>query len=265
MKEADAPGTARELWSYRELFYFLAWRDVKVRYKQTILGVLWAVIQPFCTMVVFTILFGRVAKLSTEGIPGPIFYFSALLPWTYFTSTVSGAGLSLVANSHLLTKIYFPRLILPAAPALSNLVDFLLGSVMLVAIMAYYHIPVGWTLLLWLPLVLLLALLALGVSMILAAVNVRYRDVRHAIPFGIQLWLFVTPVIYPASSVPERFRWLISLNPMTGLIEAFRHALLPDQAVDWSLLGLSVGLTAVLLVGGAAYFRHTEREFADLV
>jgi lipopolysaccharide transport system permease protein len=258
-------GTLRELWEYRELFYFFAWRDVKVRYKQTFLGVLWALIQPFFTMVVFTLLFGRVARIPTEGIPGPIFYLTALLPWTYFSSTLSGAGMSLISNSNLLTKIYFPRVILPAAAALSGLVDFLIACVLLAAIMAYYHAPVGWGLLLWPVLVALLILQALGVGLFLAAVNVRYRDVKYAIPFMIQLWLFVTPIIYPSSMVPEKFRWLVALNPMSGLIEAFRHTVAPGQAVNWPMLGFSAAFTIVVFAAGAAYFKRTEMAFADII
>lgn len=258
-------GTLRELWDYRELFYFFAWRDVKVRYKQTLLGVLWALIQPFFTMVVFTLLFGRVAKIPTEGIPGPIFYFSALLPWTYFSLTLSNAAMSLVSNANLLTKIYFPRVILPAASALSGLVDFLIASVLLVGIMIYYNVPVGWSLLLWPVLVVLLVLQALGVGLFLAAVNVRYRDVKYAIPFLIQLWLFVTPIIYPASLVPSRFRWLVALNPMSGLIEAFRHTVVRTHAIDWPLLGFSAVMTCVVFAAGAHYFRRTETAFADII
>lgn len=255
----------RELWAYRELVYFLAWRDVKVRYKQTVLGVLWAVIQPFFTMVVFTLLFGQLAKIPTDGIPGPIFYFSALVPWTYFSSTVTNAGTSLVANSGLLTKIYFPRIILPASVALSNLVDFLIGSVLFVGFMAYYEIPLGWNLLLWPTLVILLVLLSLSFGLFLAALNVKYRDFRYAIPFAIQLLLFATPIIYPASMIPEKFRWLVALNPLSGLIEAFRYSLVPSRAIDWGLLWFSMAFIAVLFVVGVAYFKSAEKAFADIV
>jgi len=263
--DGGALQSLREIWEYRELFYFLAWRDVKVRYKQTALGVLWAVIQPFFTMIVFTLLFGRIAKVPTEGIPGPVFYFSALLPWIYFSSTLNAAGMSLVSNANLLTKIYFPRIILPAASALSGLVDFLIATALLAAMMFYFHIRAGWALLLWPALVVLLVMLTLGVSMFLAAVNVKYRDVKYAIPFGIQLWLFVTPVIYPSSFVPERFRPLLALNPLTGLIEAFRHSLVPGRAIDAGALGLSAGLTVVLFLGGAVYFKRVEKDFADII
>ena len=189
-----------ELVRYRELFYFLAWRDVKVRYRQTVLGVLWAVIQPLFTMVVFTLLFGQLAKIPTDGIPGPIFYFSALVPWIYFSSTVTNAGMSLVANSGLLTKIYFPRVILPAAVALANLMDFLISSVFLMGFIVYYKIPLGWNLLLWPVLVILLMLLSLSLGAFFAALNVKYRDIKYVIPFVIQLLMFGTPIIYPARS-----------------------------------------------------------------
>ncbi len=255
----------RELWTYRELAYFLAWRDVKVRYKQTVLGVLWAVIQPLFTMVVFVLLFSQLARIPTDGTPGPIFYFSALVPWTYFSGTVSNAGMSLVDNSGLLTKIYFPRIILPASVALSNLVDFLIGSVLFIGFMAYYKIPIGWNLLLWPALVILLVLLSLSLGLFLAALNVKYRDFRYAIPFAIQLLLFATPIIYPASMIPEKFRWLVAFNPLSGLIEAFRYALAPSRAMDWGLLWFSIGFTATLFVAGVAYFKSAEKAFADIV
>jgi lipopolysaccharide transport system permease protein len=255
----------RELWAYRELVYFLAWRDVKVRYKQTVLGVLWAVIQPFFTMVIFTLLFGQLAKIPTDGIPGPIFYFSALVPWIYFSSTVTNAGMSLVANSGLLTKIYFPRIILPAAAVLSGLVDFLISSVLLVGFIAYYKIPLGWHLLLWPILVVLLMLLALSLGMFFAALNVKYRDIKYALPFFIQLLLFATPIIYPASMIPERFQWLLALNPLSALIEGFRYVVVPNRTVDWNVLGISVAISAGLFIAGVAYFRSTEKAMADLV
>ena len=255
----------RELWAFRELIYFLAWRDVKVRYKQTVLGVLWAVIQPFFTMVLFTLLFGQLAKIPTDGIPGPIFYFSALVPWIYFSSTVTNAGMSLVANSSLLTKIYFPRIILPAAAVLSNMVDFLISSVFLVGFIVYYKIPFGWNLLLWPVLVVLLMLLALSLGTFFAALNVKYRDIKYALPFFIQLLMFATPIIYPTSMIPERFQWLLALNPLSGLIEAFRYVAAPTQVLDWNLLTLSVAITGFLFITGVAYFKSAERAFADIV
>jgi lipopolysaccharide transport system permease protein len=258
-------GMIRELWTYRELTYFLAWRDVKVRYKQTVLGVIWAIIQPLFTMVIFTLLFGQVAKIPTDGIPGPIFYFSALVPWIYFSTTLSSTGMSLVSNSNLLTKIYFPRIILPSAIALSNLVDFFIGSAMFIGFMVYYEIPLGWNLLLWPALVILLVLLSLSLGVFLAALNVKYRDFRYAIPFAVQLLMFATPIIYPVSMIPEKFRWLVALNPLSGVIEAFRYALVPSLTIDWGLLWFSIGVTAVLLVAGVAYFKKAEKAFADIV
>jgi lipopolysaccharide transport system permease protein len=258
-------GMIRELWAYRELIYFMAWRDVKVRYKQTVLGVLWAVLQPLFTMVVFTLLFGQLAKIPTDGIPGPIFYFSALVPWIYFSTTFSNAGMSLVTNSGLLTKIYFPRVILPAAVALGNLMDFLISSVFLIGFIVYYQISLGWNLLLWPALVVLLMLLSLSLGAFFAALNVKYRDIRYVIPFLIQLLMFATPIIYPASMVPERFQWLLALNPLCGLIEAFRYVVVPSHVLDWNLLMLSVVITGVLFVTSVAYFKSAEKAFADLV
>ena len=254
----------RELWAYRELVYFLAWRDVKVRYKQTVLGALWALIQPFFTMVVFTLLFGQLAKIPTDGIPGPIFYFSALVPWFYFSSTFTHAGMSLIANTALLTKIYFPRVILPAAVALGNLMDFLVSSVFLIGFIVYYKIPLGWNLLLWPALVVLLMLLSLSLGAFFAAVNVKYRDIRYVIPFLIQLLMFASPIIYPASMVPERFQWLLALNPLSGLIEAFRSVVVPSHVLDWNLLMLSVVITGVLFLTSVVYFKSAEKDFADL-
>ena len=254
-----------ELWTYRELAYFLAWRDVKVRYKQTVLGVLWAVLQPFLTMVLFTVLFGQLAKIPTDGVPGPIFYFCALVPWTYFSSTESNAGMSLVGNRDLLTKIYFPRLILPISVALSNLVDFFIGSALFIGFIFYYEIPLGLNLLLWPLLVVLMFVLSLALGLFLAALNVKYRDFRYAIPFAIQLLMFATPIIYPASMVPEKFQWIVAVNPLSGLIEAFRYAMVPDRAISWNFLWFSIAVTVVLLCVGVAYFKKAEKAFADIV
>jgi homopolymeric O-antigen transport system permease protein len=255
----------RELWAYRELVYFLAWRDVKVRYKQTLLGVLWAVIQPLFTMVVFTFLFGRLANIPTDGIPGPVFYFSALVPWIYFSSSVINAGMSVVANSALLTKIYFPRVILPAAAALSNLIDFLISSVLLVGFVAYFRIPVGWHSLLWLALVALLMLLTLGLGAFFAALNIKYRDIKYALPFLIQLMLFATPIIYPVSMIPERYQWLMALNPLSALIAGFRYVVAPSGSLDWSIFGISISIIVAIFITGMVYFRSAERAMADIV
>lgn len=258
-------GTLREVWSHRELLYFLTWRDVKVRYKQTALGVLWAVIQPLLTMAIFTILFGRIANISTDGVPRPIFYFSGLLPWLYISTTVTQASMSLVSNFQLLTKIYFPRVMLPAGVALSSLVDFLVGSSLLVGFFIYYHIHPGWALLLWPALVVQMVLLALAVSLFLATLNVKFRDVKYAVPFMVQIWMFLTPVIYPVSIIPARFRSLIALNPAAGLVDAFRHSLDPSIPLEWKLVGISAAVTAALFLGAVAFFHRSERAFADII
>ena len=255
----------KELWRYRELFYFLAWRDLKVRYKQTALGIMWAVLQPLMTMVVFTLLFGKLASMPNEGIPYPVFYFGALLPWTYFATTLGVSGNSLVANANLLTKVYFPRLILPTSAAVSGLVDLGIGGLLLFGIMAYYRLAPELTLLLWPLLVVLLFGITVSVSMILAALNVKYRDVKYTLPFLVQLWLFATPVIYPTSIIPDQYRLLVGLNPLTGIIDAFRASLVPTKDVDWPLLWLSATVTLVICVVAAVYFRRTERAFADIV
>ncbi|HUU69819.1 MAG TPA: ABC transporter permease [Planctomycetota bacterium] len=255
----------REIWQYRELFYFLVWRDVKVRYKQTVLGAAWAVIQPFFSMVVFTLFFQRLANMPSDGIPYPIFSYSALIPWTYFSTAISTAGNSLVANSNLLTKVYFPRVAVPASSAFGGIVDFSIASVVLLAIMAYYRFSPQWSLLLWPVLVVPLVVLALGVGMFMAALNVRYRDIRYALPFFVQIWLFVTPIIYPTSIIPEKFRVLMFLNPLAGIIEGFRACVFPQREINWALLSVSIVTTVVIFIVGALYFRKTERTFADIV
>jgi lipopolysaccharide transport system permease protein len=254
-----------EVWRYRELFYFFAWRDVKIRYKQTVLGGAWAILQPLFTMVVFTVLFGHLGNMPSDGIPHPIFYYSALVPWTYFSGALAFSANSLVGNASLLTKVYFPRVALPASSVLSGLVDFAVASIVLIAMMVYYGVPIGWRLLLWPVLVVPLVVLTLGTGMLLAALNVRFRDIKHAIPFATQLWLFVTPIIYPTSFVPERFRILLMLNPLAGLIDGFRASILPERQVDWQLLAISTILTLVIFAVANRYFRRTERDFADIV
>jgi lipopolysaccharide transport system permease protein len=254
-----------ELWRYRELFYFLTWRDVKIRYRQTVLGIAWAVLQPLMTMVLFTLLFGRLAKMPSDGIPYPLFYFAALLPWTYFSATLTASGNSLVANANLLTKVYFPRVILPASSAFSGLVDFAIGSLLLFLLMGYYGFAPGRAVLLWPVLVLLLFLLALGVGMILAALNVKYRDIKYALPFLVQLWLFATPVIYPTSIIPDRYQLLAALNPLTGVIDAFRSSVLPAAEIRWSQLLVSSSVTILIGLIAAVYFKNTERTLADIV
>jgi lipopolysaccharide transport system permease protein len=258
-------GMIRELWAYRELAYFLAWRDVKVRYKQTVLGMLWAGMQPFLLMLIFVVLFGRLAKIPTDQIPQPIFYFSALVPWIYFSTTVSSAGMSLVSNMGLLTKVYFPRVMLPVSVALSNLVDFLIGSMLFIGFMVYYQLPIGSNVLLWPVLVILLVLLSVSLGLFLAALNVKYRDFRYIIPFAIQMLLFGTPIIYPASMVPEGLHWLVAINPLSGIIEAFRYSLVPNRAFHWELLLFSTVFTLVLFITGIAYFNRAEKAFADII
>jgi len=205
-----------------------------------------------------------VVKVPTNGIPAPIFYLSALLPWLYFSATIAASGNSLVGNGYLIKKIYFPRIVLPASGALVGLVDFAIGVVILAVMIAYYHV-LSWNLLLWIPLTLLLWLFSFAVGTLLSALNVKYRDVKHAIPFLVQIWLFLTPVIYPSSSIPRRFQPLITLNPLTGIIEAFRSATVPTAPLDWGALGVSLGITLVILLGGLAYFRQAEGYFSDIV
>jgi lipopolysaccharide transport system permease protein len=254
-----------EFWQYRELFFFLVWRDVKIRYKQTMLGATWAVIQPFFAMLIFTLFFGKLAKIDTEGIPYPVFSYCALVPWTYFATTLSFSGNSLVGNQDLITKVYFPRVAIPASAVLSGLVDFTISSVVLVGMMVYFHVAPSWELLLWPVLMIPLVTLALGVGMFLSSLNVKYRDIKYVIPFMTQFWLFLTPIIYPTSLIPERFQFLMYLNPMAGIIDGFRDAFLPERQIDWMALGISWGICIVVFFVGAIYFKKTEREFADIV
>ena len=253
-----------EIWRAREILYFLAWRDVKVRYKQAALGVAWAVLQPLFTMITFTFFFGRLAHIPSDGIPYPLFSYSALVLWTYFAVTLAQVGNSLVANSSLITKIYFPRVAVPAAAALGGLLDLVVSSVFLVGMMIYYHVTPHWAMLLTPVFVGQTVLLVLGVGMLLAAINVRYRDVKYTIPFITQVGLFVTPIIYPASFLPHRFQAWLALNPMTGIVEGFRACLFGGP-IDWTLLGCSWIVTLLLLLMGTLHFRSTERVFADIV
>jgi lipopolysaccharide transport system permease protein len=255
-----------ELWRFRELIYFMTWRDIKVRYKQTLLGTGWAVLRPFLTMVVFSIFFGGLAKVPSDGIPYPIFTFTALLPWELFATALSQASRSLVQNSHMVTKVYFPRVILPLATILAGLVDFFIAFLVLVGMMFYYHISP--TVYIWtLPLYLLLTFItALGVSLWLSALNVLYRDVGYVTPFLTQFWLFITPIAYAASLVPEKWRWLYSINPMSGVVDGFRWALLGNQqSAPGPMLAVSSAVAVVLLISGFFYFRRMERTFADMV
>ncbi|MBC7232565.1 MAG: ABC transporter permease [Chloroflexi bacterium] len=255
----------RELWQYRELLYFLTWRDIKVRYKQTVLGAAWAIIQPFFTMVVFSIFFGQLAQMPSNGIPYPIFAYSALVPWTYFANALTQASNSLVQQEHIITKVYFPRLILPLAAVLGGLLDFTIAFVVLVGMMLFYGLMP--TAAVWmLPLfILLAAATALGVGLWFSALNVEYRDVRYAIPFVIQFWLFATPIAYSSSLVPERWRPLYGLNPMAGVVEGFRWALMGQAQAPGSLLAVSILMVITLLMSGLYYFQRMERTFADVV
>ena len=257
----------RELWIYRELVYFLTWRSLKVRYKQTVLGAVWAVLEPFLTMVVFTIFFGNLAKVGSDNIPYPIWSYAGLLPWGLFYKALSDASRSLVANSHMITKIYFPRIILPLSSILAGLVDFAIAFVVLIGMMLFYkQFPTSavWTL----PLFLLLAMItALGVALWLSALNVKYRDVGYILPFLTQFWLFITPVVYPSSQIPEQWRLIYGLNPMTGVVEGFRWALLGinPQPTFFPMLAVSAAMAIVVLFTGILYFRRMERGFADMV
>lgn len=255
----------RDLWEYRELLYFLVWRDIKVRYKQTALGAAWAILQPLFTMLIFSIFFGRLAKMPSDGIPYPVFAFTGLVPWTFFANGLSQSSNSLVQNANLLTKVYFPRLALPLATVLSGVVDFALAMVVLGGIMMYYGVRITAAIL-WLPALLLLALVtALGVGLWLSALNVEYRDVRYTIPFLTQVWLFATPIAYPSSLLPEPWRTLYGLNPMVGVVEGFRWALLGTAtAPGWMIVASSLA-ALLILVTGAYYFRRMECSFADVV
>jgi lipopolysaccharide transport system permease protein len=254
-----------DLWQYRELLYFLTWRDIKVRYKQTVLGAAWAIIQPFFTMVVFTLFFGKLAKIPSEGVPYPIFSYAGLLPWTFFAQAMNQSSDSLVGNAHLITKVYFPRLVIPLSASLAPLVDFCIAFVVLIGMMFYYHIFPTVTLI-WLPVFLLLAFAtSLGVGLWLSALNVQYRDVRYTIPFLTQLWLFATPVIYPSSAVHGPWRILLGLNPMTGVVEGFRWALLGIGAAPGGMIYTSMGVALLLVFTGLIYFNRMEKTFADIV
>ena len=256
----------KDLWEYHELLVFLAWRDIQIRYKQTVLGAAWAVIQPFMTMIVFSIFFGKLAKIPSDGIPYPIFAYAALVPWTFFANSLSQSSNSLVGNSNLIKKVYFPRLIIPIAAVLSGIVDFLISFVVLLGMMVFYGIYPDVTHLIWVPVFLLLAVMcALGVGLWLSAINAEYRDIRYTVPFLIQFWLFATPVVYPASLLQEPWRTLYGLNPMVGVIEGFRWALLGTESHMQSPLIMSATVSFILLITGAFYFRKMEKNFADLI
>jgi lipopolysaccharide transport system permease protein len=254
-----------ELWKYREVLYFLIWRDIRVRYKQTALGAAWAVIQPLFTMLIFSIFFGRLAKVPSDNLPYTLFSYSALVPWMFFATGLSQASNSLVSSSNLITKVYFPRLVVPMAAVLAGLLDLAISGVTLLFMMAYYHC--GATAhVMWVPALLLLALVtSVGVSFWFSALNVKYRDIRHVLPFVVQLWMFATPIAYPSSLVPEKFRVFYALNPMTGAIEGFRWALLGTNTAPGVMLVVSSTIAVLVLIGGAYFFRRMETTFADVV
>ena len=255
----------RDLWEYRELLYFLVWRDVKVRYKQTALGVAWVVLQPLATTLMFTVIFGNLAKIPSENMPYAVFSLAGLVPWNFFAGALSRGGVSLVGSAHLISKVYFPRLVIPVASVLGGLVDLAIVFALLLGLMLFFGI-VPTAAIVTLPLFLLLALAtALGVSLWLAALNVQYRDVGYLIPFLAQLWMYATPVVYPASMIPEQWRILYGLNPMTGVVEGFRWALFGTGQAPGLMLAVSVLTVSVLLVSGAFFFQRMEETFADVV
>ena len=254
-----------ELWAYRELLYFLVWRDVKVRYKQTILGASWAVLQPLLTMVVFTLFFGRLAEIPSDGVPYPLFSYTALVPWTFFATGLTAAAASLVSGANLIRKIYFPRLLVPVAAVAAGGVDFAIAFAVLVGMVLVYGFVPGLAVL-WLPLLALLALVtALGVGTWAAAFNLQFRDVRYVVPFGVQLWLFATPIAYPSSLLSEPWRTLYAINPMVGVVEGFRWALLGTATRPGPMIAVSAAAALAIFVTGVLYFRRVERGFADLV
>jgi lipopolysaccharide transport system permease protein len=255
----------REVWRYRELVFILAWRDVQVRYKQTVLGVAWALLQPFVAMVIFTVFFGHLIGVSSDGVPYPLFAYAGLLPWTYFANAATNSSESLVANANLISKVYFPRLVIPLAGVGSGLVDLAIGFGLFILLLVAFGVSPTPRLVLLPLLVVVVILAALSVGIWLSALNVQYRDVRYAIPFLIQVWMFATPVVYPASIVPAEFRPLYGLNPIAGVVEGFRWALLGSTDLDVRLLGVSLGIILVMLVSGLFYFRRMERNFADVV
>ena len=254
----------RELWNYRELLLFLTWRDIQLRYKQTALGATWVIIQPLFTMLLFTLFFGKLAHMPSDNVPYPLFAYAGLVPWTFFSNALTNSGQSLVGNSSLISKVYFPRIYIPAGAVGAGLLDFAIASVLLLPMLIYYDVTITWRIFLLPAFALLATILALGVGMWLAALNVRYRDVRYAIPFLVQLWLFASPVIYPASIVPPNWKWLLAVNPVTGIIEGFRASILGKE-FDVSTILSSVIVTSLILVFSFFAFRRVEDSFADVV
>ncbi len=264
-KKAFSFQDLKEIWQYKELLYFFVWRDLKVRYKQTAVGILWAVFQPFVTMVVFSIFFGELAKMPSEGVPYPIFVYTGLLLWQFFSSALSDVSNSLVGNTSIITKVYFPRLILPISITVTKFFDFIVATGILVGLMVYYHYLPHLIGLLILPLLLFISfMVSLGLGLVLASINVKYRDVRYVLPFFVQILMFITPVIYP-TSITGKYAWILAINPMTGVIEAARAAILGASPINWLLLLESGIIGLILLIAGVIFFRKTERFFADFV
>ncbi len=255
----------KEVWQYRELLYFFVWRDFKVKYKQTVIGIAWAIIQPFTTMVVFSIFFGKLANIPSDGVPYPIFVYTGLLFWQMFSGALASVSATLVSNATLLTKIYFPRVIIPISDSLNQLVDFFFASIMLIALMFYYGYYPHLEAIIVVPLLVVITLMAaIGGGLFLASLNVKYRDVRYALPFFMQMLIFVTPVIYPAS-IAGKYSWILAINPMTGVIKAARGSILGTEPINWLLLGISLVAVSILFVIGILFFKKTERYFADIV
>lgn len=256
----------KELWRYRELLYFFAWRDIKLRYKQTFFGIIWAIMQPFITMVVFSVVFGRLANMPSDNIPYPIFSYAGLLFWNIFSNSLNNASQSLISSSNIIQKVYLPRIILPVASVVVTLADFFFAFLVFAGILIYYQfVPNFLGLVLLLPLLFITLTASMGLGLFLSALNVKYRDVRYALPFFIQLLIFITPVIYPISIIAEKYRWILALNPMTGIIETFKSALLGTTPVDWTTLSVSIITSLILLLFGLWYFFKTEKTFADII
>lgn len=254
----------KELWAHRDLFYFLIWRDVKVRYKQTVLGVVWAILQPLLTMAIFTLLFGKLARVPSDGMPYPIFVYAGLLPWNFFAAAVDNSSNSLVGNSALITKVYFPRLVIPSAAVGASLVDFGIAFVILLVMGVHYKMGLSVGMLMLIPLIVQMVLFAVGIGIQMSALNVKYRDVRHALPFLINVWMFATPVIYPVSFIPDRWRWILVLNPLGGVIEGFRCAIF-NRPFIWGHLAASFAIVVAVLFYSLYSFRRMEKSFADII
>jgi len=259
-----APLNLRSVWNYRELLYFLIWRDIKVRYKQTVLGAAWAIIQPLIMMLIFTFFFGKLARIPTEGVPSGLFYYAGLSLWMFFSNSAMSGANSLTSSTNLITKVYFPRLIIPSAAVLAGVLDFAIASILLFPLLFFYGFGVNWRLLLLLPISILTTMLALAMGILFSALNTKYRDVRYALPFLLQVWMFVSPIIYAASLVPRELRWLLALNPLTGIVGSYRAALF-GQPIHWGALAYSILLTLIFLSFAAYTFRRMEKSFAEVI